>query len=65
MLLFTIQNSDSRDPMHSARNLIGPLTNCKLLNQVTVLFEIGIVFFLFKQVLCYYSLCIVNCAQPI
>ena len=47
MLLFTIQNSDSRDPMHSARNLIGPLTNCKLLNQVTVLLEIGIVFFLF------------------
>ena len=47
MLLFTIQNSDSRDPMHSARNLIGPLTNCKLLNQVTVLFEIGIVFFFY------------------
>ena len=45
MLLFTIQNWDSRDPMHSARNLIGPLTNCKLLNQVTMLFEIGIVFF--------------------
>ena len=42
MLLFTIQNSDSRVPMHSARNLIGPLINYKLLSQVTVLFEIRI-----------------------